>query len=109
MQGGLDPDHLAVALAGSGQAGGDDSGVVEDDGVARADEARQVEDVAVIELFAVDDQHAGRVARLGRAKGDAVLGQVEVEVGQLHARVLARGAGTVKGGPPRAGLISLPC
>ncbi len=74
----------AGALPHTGEPGGDDAGVVEHQGVAGAQEIGQVAYVVVGEAAGADDQQAGGVARLGGAEGDAVLGQVEVEIGGAH-------------------------
>ncbi len=89
VQGGLDLDRQyfalgADALADAAHAGGNDAGVVEDQGIAGTQEVRQVAHHAVLQRAVPDDQEAGAVTRIGGTQGNAVLGQVEIEVGGFH-------------------------
>ena len=63
----------------------DDPGLVQHEEIALAQEFRQVADVTMLgRCGATVDQQAGTVARLDRRLGDAIVGQVVVEVGDLH-------------------------
>ena len=77
----------------------DDPGLVQHEEVAVAQEFRQVADVTMFgRCRATVDEQAGAVARLDRRLGDAIVGQVVVEVGDLH-RPEATAANLVRSGP----------
>ena len=102
VQGGLDGHGQGFApgpdpLAHAGQPGRDHPGVVEHQGIAGAQEVGQVADDVVTQRPVPHHQQARGIARLGRTQGDAVIGQVKVEIGGLHvAGQRPRGQGVVK-------------
>jgi hypothetical protein len=72
------------------EAGGDDAGVVDDEEVARLEEARQVGDAPVRERArGAIERHEPRGAAGRGALGDRPRGKVEVEVGDVHGGIVA--------------------
>ncbi len=70
------------------QLGGNDTGVVEDKRIAGPQERRQVKDAMVLHavFIRIDDEQARAVARVRRAQGDILLGQIEIEQVYTHER-----------------------
>jgi hypothetical protein len=79
----------AAGRLAQAQAGGQHAGRVDDQHVAGPDERGQVGDAAVgrRRARAAVDQQPGRVARLDGVLGDGLLGQLVVDVGDLHGAV----------------------
>ena len=76
---------LAHPSATARHAGRDHARIVKDEGVAGSKEIGQVAHDPVLEPSLAHHQQPGGIARLDRSQGDTVLGQVEVEIGGLHA------------------------
>ena len=87
MQRRLDRDHAAVVPPTLAlQAGGDHAGVVEHQGVAGAQQLRQVaKPPALHRAIGLDHEQSRCVPRGGRSQGDPLFREVEVEVGEAHA------------------------
>ena len=86
----LDRDVLTAgrAAAHALQSRRDHPGVVEDQQVAAAQQARQIAHVAVVQAVGRDIEKPRRIPRSDRALGDEVVGKIEVEEIDAHgARV----------------------
>ncbi|MND77368.1 hypothetical protein D3C80_690470 [compost metagenome] len=95
----------AFAQANALKLGGNDAGIVEDKRIAGLQERRQVKDAVVFHavFIRIDHQQARAVARVRRAKGDILLGQIEIEQVYTHCKGLPDIKtlhGTVNFGPP---------
>src|ERR1019366_5507764 len=87
--------------AAAEEARGKDAGIVDDEAIAGAQVLGEVAEGAVFPaaLLAVDDEHA-RGGAVGEGfLGNALLGQVVIEIGQLHAAFTVAETGPVA--PPR--------
>ena len=74
-----------ACAAPADQPGRDDLGVVEHQQVARPQQLRQIGDTPVAQPAGRrQDQQPRRVARLGRAVGDQLARQVEIEIVEMH-------------------------
>jgi hypothetical protein len=87
MQGGFHGDIRALPGAPALQPRRDNPGVVQHQDVAGPQLVRQVGDPQVLQRRPWRHQEQPRgIPRADGPQGDAVLGQVEVEIGKLHGR-----------------------
>ena len=85
MQQGLDPGFgIAAPDPLAGECSRNDFRLVEDQHIARLEQPRQVAHAAILQAIRLDDKQLRRVARLRRPERDAVLRQVEIEIGDAH-------------------------
>ena len=92
-----DVGHVAVALADTFEGRWDHLRVVDDEGIARRQQGRQVGDDAILEdgrrcpplplhpIRRTHDEHPRRIARFCRAQCNQAVGQIEVEKLGAHA------------------------
>jgi hypothetical protein len=81
------------------QSGGKDPRVVHNKHIAISQKARQMRDGRVREraCAAIDAQHPGRSALGGRFLGDELWREIEVEVADVHPRVMLLRARNARG------------
>jgi hypothetical protein len=99
VQGRADPGLAAQAL----ELGRDDTGVVEDEAIARPQQAREVQHAVVRDLRTLDTEQPRAVARRSGSQRDAFGREIEVEEVDLHLFSAAGGPGARAPARARAG------